>query len=64
MSRGGRCRRSSPAGSSSSWASFRSPGVAAGDWACAAAAFVFALLLSRFFGSAEASGSEGGATGE
>jgi uncharacterized protein len=32
-------------------------------WAWAIAAFVFGLLLARFFGSAEASGSEGGATG-
>jgi hypothetical protein len=34
------------------------------SWAWAASAFIFALLLSRFFGSAEASGSGGGATGE
>lgn len=33
------------------------------SWAWAAAAFIFALLLSRFFGSAEASDSGGGATG-
>jgi uncharacterized protein len=34
------------------------------SWAWAAGAFIFALLLSRFFGgSAEASDSEGGATG-
>jgi uncharacterized protein len=32
-------------------------------WAWAIAAFVFGLLLARFFGSAEARGSEGGATG-
>jgi uncharacterized protein len=34
------------------------------SWAWAAAAFIFALLLARFFGSAEASGSGGGATGD
>jgi len=34
------------------------------SWAWAAAAFIFALVLSRFFGSAEGRGSEGGATGE
>ncbi|MBI1734840.1 MAG: hypothetical protein HYR51_06680 [Candidatus Rokubacteria bacterium] len=35
------------------------------SWAWAAAAFIFALVLSRFFGgSAEASESGGGASGE
>lgn len=34
------------------------------SWAWAAAAFVLALVLSRFFGSAAASDSAGGATGE
>jgi hypothetical protein len=36
------------------------------SWAWAAAAFIFGLILSRIFGggSAEASGSGGGATGE
>ena len=32
-------------------------------WAWAIAAFVFGVLLARFFGSAEASDTEGGATG-
>jgi uncharacterized membrane protein YgcG len=32
-------------------------------WAWAIVAFVFGVLLARFFGSAEAGGSEGGATG-
>jgi uncharacterized protein len=34
------------------------------SWAWAAAAFILALVLSRFFGSAHASDSGGGATGE